>query len=64
MRRFATLAGVLRSSLSELQRAIKGVVVMSAELEAMYHSLLSNQARVSGRRSPSPSHPCMQRRLS
>jgi hypothetical protein len=48
--RFATLAGVLRGSLSELQRAIKGLVVMSAELEAMYHSLLNNQVGGGGGR--------------
>jgi hypothetical protein len=34
---------VLRTSLSELQRAIGGQVVMSAELEAMYNALLLNQ---------------------
>lgn len=34
---------MLRTSLSELQRAIGGQVVMSAELEAMYNALLLNQ---------------------
>jgi hypothetical protein len=32
-------------SLSELGRAIKGLAVMSAELEAMFTSLLNNQVR-------------------
>lgn len=41
--RFRRLAAVLRSSLAELQKAIKGQVVMSAELEAMYTALINNQ---------------------
>jgi dynein heavy chain len=41
--RFCRLSGVMRSTLVELQRAIKGLVVMSSELEAMYNALLSNQ---------------------
>ncbi|GBF88264.1 dynein heavy chain axonemal protein, partial [Raphidocelis subcapitata] len=41
--RFARLASVLRSSLDQLRRAIKGLVVMSAELEGMYGALLNNQ---------------------
>ncbi|KAI8465887.1 MAG: dynein heavy chain 7 [Monoraphidium minutum] len=41
--RFRRLAAVLRASLAELQRAIKGQVVMSGELEAMYYSLLNNK---------------------
>lgn len=43
LERFKKLADALRGSLRELQRAIKGQVVMSSELEAMYHSLLNNQ---------------------
>jgi dynein heavy chain len=41
--RFNRLAGVVRSSLGELQKAIRGLVVMSSELEAMYNSMLNNQ---------------------
>jgi len=43
LERFRRLAAVLRASLAELQRAIRGQVVMSSELEGMYHSLLNNQ---------------------
>lgn len=41
--RFNRLSRTVSSSLSELQKAIKGLVVMSAELEAMYNSMLTNQ---------------------
>jgi dynein heavy chain len=41
--RFNKLLRVMTNSLAELQRAIKGLVVMSAELEAMYRSFLNNQ---------------------
>lgn len=41
--RFQKLSRALRSSLVQLQRAIKGQVVMSSELEAMFYSLLNNQ---------------------
>lgn len=41
--RFNRLAGVIRSSLAQLQAAIKGSVVMSVELEAAYNALLLNQ---------------------
>ena len=33
----------MKSTLSELQRAIKGLVVMSSELESMFLSFLNNQ---------------------
>jgi len=46
--RFRRLAGVLRTSLVQLQAAIRGLVVMSAELEAAYNALLLNQVGVSG----------------
>jgi hypothetical protein len=45
--RFRRLAGVLRTSLVQLQAAIRGLVVMSAELEAAYNALLLNQVGVS-----------------
>ena len=38
--------GTMASSLAELQKAIKGLVVMSSELEAMYNSMIVNQVRV------------------
>lgn len=41
--RFKRLASVIRSSLAQLQAAIKGMVVMSTELEAAYNALLLNQ---------------------
>lgn len=43
MDRFNRLTNVIRSSLIELQKAIKGLVVMSSELEAMYNSMMNNQ---------------------
>ena len=41
--RFNKLLRRMASSLAELQRAIKGLVVMSAELESMFDSILSNR---------------------
>ncbi|XP_023668206.2 dynein axonemal heavy chain 6 [Paramormyrops kingsleyae] len=41
--RFNGLLGVLRSSLVTLQKAIAGLVVMSEEMERIYHSFLNNQ---------------------
>ena len=43
MERFNKLTRVLNMSLRELQKAIKGIVVMSGDLESMYTSLLNNQ---------------------
>lgn len=46
--RFNNLVSVLRRSLAELARALKGLAVMSAELEAMSTALLNNQVRWAG----------------
>ena len=41
--RFNGLMAVLRSTLVELQRAIRGLIVMSGELEEMFNAFLNNQ---------------------
>jgi Dynein, heavy chain len=41
--RFNRLLTVMRKTLNELKRAIKGEVLMSVELDKMYQSLLNNQ---------------------
>ena len=41
--RFNKLLKRMLLTLIELQKAIKGLVVMSAELESMYNNLLNNQ---------------------
>ncbi|KAJ3183889.1 Dynein heavy chain 6, axonemal [Geranomyces variabilis] len=41
--RFNKLNNIVRSSLNNLVKAVKGLVVMSAELELVYRSLLNNQ---------------------
>ena len=41
--RFNNLTTIVIASLAELQKAIKGVVVMSGELEQMYTNFLNNQ---------------------
>lgn len=43
MAKFNKLLGRVRSTLSDLQRAIKGLVVMSADLERMYTDFLFNK---------------------
>ena len=43
LQRFNKLLSRVRSSLQELQKAVKGLVVMSADLEAMSKSMLNNQ---------------------
>ena len=46
--RFTRLAGVMRTSMAQVQAAIKGLVVMSETLEATYNSLLLNEVRRDG----------------
>jgi dynein heavy chain len=43
MARFNKLCGVLRDSLKSIAAALKGLLVMSAELEAAYKSISLNQ---------------------
>lgn len=45
--RFNRLTEVMQSSLQELQKAVKGVVVMSGDLELMSASLLNSQVSTS-----------------
>ena len=46
MERFNRLNSAIRSSLSNLRKAIKGLVVMNAELEDIAHSLLIGKVHV------------------
>jgi len=43
IQRFNTLLDVMRNSLDQLQKAIKGFVVMSQELDQMYTAFINNQ---------------------
>ena len=43
MERFNKLLGAINNSLSSLKKAIKGEIVMSADLDRMYSSLMNNQ---------------------
>jgi dynein heavy chain len=43
MSRFNRLIKVMDRSLSDIKKAIKGVIVMSPELDAMYTAILNNQ---------------------
>ena len=38
--RFNRLISVIRSSLLELQKAVKGVIVMSSDIEALFESMI------------------------
>ena len=42
MDRFNALLALLRRSLQLMRRAIKGLIVMSGDLEAMFESMLNN----------------------
>ncbi|KAM3865367.1 dynein axonemal heavy chain 6 [Diretmus argenteus] len=53
--RFNNLLRVLRMSLSTLQKAIAGLVVMSEEMERIYTSILNNQVPAHWERSAYPS---------
>jgi dynein heavy chain len=43
VQKFNRLLTVMRASLEELQKAIKGLLVMSSELDSMYLSMLNQQ---------------------
>jgi dynein heavy chain, axonemal len=43
VQKFNKLLNVMKASLEELQKAIKGLVVMSFELDSMYLSMLNQQ---------------------
>lgn len=40
---YHSLLDVMQSSLSDIRKAIKGMIVMSSDLDAMYTSFLNNQ---------------------
>jgi len=43
MSRFNTLLNAMRLSLTNLIKAIKGLIVMSSELDSMYSNLINNR---------------------
>lgn len=43
MARFNKLLKTMDKSLDDLKRAIKGIIVMSPEMDAMYQAILNNQ---------------------
>jgi dynein heavy chain len=45
--RFNKLLGVMRNTLDNLRKGVKGLVVMSEDLERMYNAFLNNQVRKS-----------------
>lgn len=53
MERFNRLSEAMRSSLEELQKAVKGLTVMSAQLELMATSLLNSQVGLTACACPS-----------
>lgn len=46
MDRFNTLLEIIRSSVGELRKAIRGIATMSDELDSMYNSILNNKVPV------------------
>ena len=52
MARYNKLCGLLRDSLKSIAAALKGLLVMSSELEASYKSISLNQVRDDGRMLP------------
>lgn len=52
---FCRLLALLKSTLEDLQRAVKGLVVMSSDLEAMYTAILNNQVPAVWARAAYPS---------
>ena len=55
LQRFNILLMVMKSSLEELQKAIKGLVVMSSELDSMYLSMLNAQVPANWEKKAYPS---------
>lgn len=53
--RFNRLLSVMRESLADLQRAIKGEIAMSGELDSMYTSIINGQVPLNWEKKAYPS---------